>query len=302
MPYPTADRNLEVYLREINRTPLLTPREEKDLVFMLRGEYGAVREISHYSTKTREGVYRLPTQDEARNRLTSANLRLVVSIAKHYTGRGLDLLDLIGEGNQGLIKAVDRFKPEADCRFSTYATWWIKQAIKRALIEQVKTVRIPGYMIEIISQWRGAVKELLVERDASPTPEQIVHRINENKLERYEERVEKNPDKKHKEPLLLDMDRIPSILDALKTLNRVDNQTYLGQIEKPDELIEARDNGEAFAPAEWSMESEEVEKLLCHLSERDAEIIRMRYGLKGYDAMTLKNIGEAVNCKIRRVL
>ncbi len=300
MGYPKDDRSLKIYLGEIGRTPLLTPIEEKDLAYMIAGRHDRVSDISDYAVKT-GSVYRTPTPEEATERLTKSNLRLVVSIAKRYTGKGLELMDLIEEGNQGLLKAVDRFRPKADCRFSTYATWWVKQAIKRALMDQVKTIRTPAYMVEIVNHWRAAEKELLAERDVLPTPEEIVIRMNKGRLERYTERVEKKPDKKHKEPQLLDIDNIPSILGALKTMRSVDNQTYIGQIQNPGELIEAPDNYQASDFANRSMDSEEVERLLNELSKRDAEILRMRYGLNGYEPTTLKDIGEKVNLSRERI-
>ncbi|MCA8960480.1 MAG: sigma-70 family RNA polymerase sigma factor, partial [Planctomycetes bacterium] len=136
---------LETYFRDINRYPLLTKEEERELAVQVQA--GDV---------------------EARDKLTRSNLRLVVSIAKNYVDRGLSLLDLIEEGNLGLLKAVERFDPAEECRFSTYATWWIKQSIKRALIDTVKAVRIPSYMVETISKWKKAAATLAIKLGRPP--------------------------------------------------------------------------------------------------------------------------------------
>ena len=136
---------LEAYFREINEIDLLTPEQEIELAHRIRAG-----------------------DPEAREHMTTANLRLVVSIAKYYVDRGLALQDLIEEGNIGLIKAVERFDPAAGCRFSTYATWWIKQAIKRALIDTVKTVRIPSYMVELINKWKNASSNLTAKLGRKP--------------------------------------------------------------------------------------------------------------------------------------
>src|SRR6266581_7330842 len=141
---------LETYLREINETPLLNAEEEKRL------------------------AYRIEDGDsEARDRMVRANLRLVVNIARSYTGKGLGLQDLIEEGNLGLLRAVEGFDPTMNTRFSTYASYWIKQSIKRALINSAKTIRIPAYMVELLSKWRRASARLTEELGRSPTPEEV---------------------------------------------------------------------------------------------------------------------------------
>ncbi len=298
MVYSRNDPTLEAYLREINRTPLLTPIEEKDLAYMIAGRHDRVSRISDYCVKTDGGVYRPPTEDEARGRLTTANLRLVVSIAKHFTGRGLELLDLIAEGNQGLMRAVEKFNPKADCRFSTYATWWIKQAIKRALTDQVGAVRIPSYMAEIISEWRSAEREL-TGKGKTPLPKEIVDKINENRLDRYEEREEKNPGK-NKEPDLLGLENIAPISTGLRAYRANGKAVYIGDLETRD-FIEDTGGSESLDLASVNIDREQIESLLSHLSKRDAEIIRMRYGLNGYESMTLKSTGEAVNLSRERI-
>ncbi len=141
---------LETYLREINETPLLSPEEEQQLAIAIgQGDV------------------------EARDRMVRANLRLVVNIARGYTGKGLGLQDLIEEGNLGLLRAVEGFDPAMGTRFSTYASYWIKQSIKRALINSAKTIRIPAYMVELLSKWRRASTRLAEELGRTPTPEEV---------------------------------------------------------------------------------------------------------------------------------
>src|SRR4051812_49448215 len=141
---------LETYLREINETPLLIADEEKQLAYRIE-----------------EG------DSEARDRMVRANLRLVVNIARSYSGKGLGLQDLIEEGNLGLLRAVEGFDPAMGTRFSTYASYWIKQSIKRALINTGKTIRIPAYMVELLSKWRRATARLTEELGRTPTPEEV---------------------------------------------------------------------------------------------------------------------------------
>ncbi|MGQ9591267.1 MAG: sigma-70 family RNA polymerase sigma factor [Planctomycetota bacterium] len=245
---------LETYFKEINRIKLLTPEEEKQLA--RRVQAGDV---------------------EARERMIKANLRLVVSIAKNYVERGLSLLDLIEEGNLGLLKAVERFDPDADCRFSTYATWWIKQSIKRALIDTVKTVRIPSYMVELISKWKSVTSELNVKLGRQPTFDEVAEAL-----------------------------RIPAAnLGIIKTAIRASNSSSQTiSIENMWTLSEVLEDKDAKQPADILLEEYEVEtiqKLLASIDERDAKILRMRYGLDSGDPMTLKEIGEKVNLSRERV-
>src|ERR671925_1843857 len=147
---PSVQSPLETYLREINETALLTADEEKQLAYRIE-----------------EG------DSEARDRMVRANLRLVVNIARGYTGKGLGLQDLIEEGNLGLLRAVEGFDPTMNTRFSTYASYWIKQSIKRALVNTAKTIRIPAYMVELLAKWRRATAKLTEELGRSPTPEEV---------------------------------------------------------------------------------------------------------------------------------
>src|SRR5881392_3474455 len=149
-PGDSLQSPLETYLQEINETPLLNADQEKSL------------------------AYRIETGDhEARDQMVRANLRLVVNIARGYTGKGLALQDLIEEGNLGLLRAVEGFDPTMNTRFSTYASYWIKQSIKRALVNTAKTIRIPAYMVELLSKWRRASARLTEELGRTPTPEEV---------------------------------------------------------------------------------------------------------------------------------
>src|SRR5687767_8712812 len=152
---PSVQSPLETYLREINATPLLTADQEKTL------------------------AYRIEDGDSAaRDQMVRANLRLVVNIARGYAGKGLSLQDLIEEGNLGLLRAVEGFDPSMNTRFSTYASYWIKQSIKRALVNTAKTIRIPAYMVELLAKWRRATNKLQDELDRAPTHEEVARYLN----------------------------------------------------------------------------------------------------------------------------
>src|SRR5262245_58994646 len=151
---PSVQSPLETYLPETNETPLLSADEEKQLA----------RDIEKGNS-------------EARDRMVRANLRLVVNIARSYTGKGLGLQDLIEEGNLGLLRAVEGFDPDMNTRFSTYASYWIKQSIKRALVNTAKTIRIPAYMVELLSKWRRATAKLQDELKRTPTPEEVAREL-----------------------------------------------------------------------------------------------------------------------------
>src|ERR1700730_5706104 len=155
LPSEAVQSPLETYLREINETPLLNAEEEKELAYRIEAGDG-----------------------EARDRMVRANLRLVVNIARNYTGKGLGLQDLIAEGNLGLLRAVEAFDPSMNTRFSTYASYWIKQSIKRTLINTAKTIRIPAYMFELLSKWRQATARLQEEMGRPPTLEEVAQSMN----------------------------------------------------------------------------------------------------------------------------
>ncbi|MCI0652226.1 MAG: RNA polymerase sigma factor RpoD/SigA [Planctomycetes bacterium] len=245
---------LETYFRDINRYPLLTAAEEKEL-----------------AKKVRSG------DTAARERMAKSNLRLVVSIAKNYVDRGLSLLDLIEEGNLGLLKAVERFDPAENCRFSTYATWWIKQAIKRALIDTVKAVRIPSYMVEIISKWKKAAAALAVELGRPPMFHEIAERME------------------------IPLENTSIIATAIHASNSANQTISIENMWTLSDILEDKSQQSPHQLLSQNLDVEMVEGLLSQIDDRDARILRMRYGLDTGDPMTLKEIGERVKLSRERV-
>lgn len=246
---------LEAYLREINETPLLTPEEEKEL-----------------ARRVAQG------DPEARDRMVRANLRLVVNIARNYTGKGLSLQDLIEEGNLGLLRAVEGFNPDMNTRFSTYASYWIRQSIKRALINSAKSIRIPAYMIELLSKWRKARTELEERLGRTPTAEEIAKHLGipRRKLSIIKQAIE--------------------VYDAMAQNEQTDEDGVpLGDV-ITDEHTRTPD--EELADADVLQQALE---LLDKLDEREAMVIKMRYGLGDYEPRTLKEVGEALGLTRERV-
>ena len=245
---------IETYFKDINRIALLTGDEEKSLARKIQKGDQAAREL-----------------------MIKANLRLVVSIAKNYVDRGLSLMDLIEEGNLGLLKAVGRFNPDAGCRFSTYATWWIKQSIKRALIDTVKTVRIPSYMVEIISKWKNTASNLSIKLGRQPTIEEIA------------------------EVMEIPLENLGIIKTAIRASNSSSQTISLENMWTLSEILEDKNVKQPHQILVDDSETELIEKLLGLIEVRDARILRMRYGLDNGDPMTLKEIGERVNLSRERV-
>lgn len=245
---------LETYLREINVTALLTAKEEQVLA----------RAIAQGDAP-------------ARDRMVRANLRLVVNIARGYTGKGLGLQDLIEEGNLGLLRAVEGFDPDMGTRFSTYASYWIKQAIKRALINSAKTIRIPAYMVELLSKWRRANARLADELSRTPTPEEIA-------------RVLGLPKKK-----------LPIIKKAIRIYN---STPQTDQADAGWSLGEMIMDERVKSPEDELLEHDvlkHVMEMLEIMDPREATVLRMRFGLNDTEAHTLKEIGEQLGLTRERV-
>lgn len=249
-----AQSPLETYLREINETALLTADDEQELA--ARIAQGDVM---------------------ARDRMVRANLRLVVNIARGYTGKGLGLQDLIEEGNLGLLRAVEGFDPTVGTRFSTYASYWIKQSIKRALINSAKTIRIPAYMVELLSKWRRATARLSEELGRTPTNEEVA-------------RVLGLPKKK-----------LPIIRKAIRINNSTpqsdqsDSGWSLGEMVVDDRLK---------APDEEMLDHDILKhamELLGDLEEREATVLKLRFGLGDTEPKTLKEIGAELGLTRERV-
>jgi RNA polymerase primary sigma factor len=245
---------LETYLREINETALLTADQEKDLA----------RQIGDGNT-------------EARDQMVRANLRLVVNIARGYTGKGLALQDLIEEGNLGLLRAVEGFDPTMNTRFSTYASYWIKQSIKRALVNTAKTIRIPAYMVELLAKWRRATNKLNDELGRPPTHEEVAKYMG------------------------LPKKKLNIIKKAIRVYNAAPQSDQGEQGWSIDEMLQ---DSRCKTPDTEMVETDDLKHvmvLLEKMDKREATVLRMRFGLDDEEPKTLKEIGECLGLTRERV-
>ena len=245
---------VRMYLKEIGVVPLLTNEEEQELAVLV--EQGDL---------------------EAKQRLAEANLRLVVSIAKRYVGRGMQFLDLIQEGNMGLMKAVDKFDYTKGFKFSTYATWWIRQAITRAIADQARTIRIPVHMVETINKLVREQRNLLQELGQDPTPEQIA------------ERMDMTPDK------VREILKIAQEPVSLETPIGEEDDSHLGDFIE-DEVIEN--------PVDYTTRivlREQLDEVLDTLTDREENVLRLRFGLDDGKMRTLEDVGKVFNVTRERI-
>jgi RNA polymerase primary sigma factor len=249
------DQGLDTYLADINEVPLLTPEQEIEL-----------------SKRVQRGDL------EAREHMIRANLRLVVSIAKKYVNRGLSFLDLIEEGNIGLMKAVEKFDHRAGCRFSTYATWWIKQGIRRSLVNTVRTVRVPSYMSEIVSRWKATAMELNYRLGRPATTGEIAEEL---------ELPENNWD--------VVRDTVLANSQPMQSMNHEDGAAA---------FADAIEDTRTRSPEDQllsTIELDRMKELLERLDTREARILRLRFGLGNGEPMTLKAIGKRFGLTRERV-
>ncbi|WP_322409053.1 RNA polymerase sigma factor [Microbacterium invictum] len=278
----TADP-VKDYLKQIGKVPLLNAAEEVELAMRIEAGLFAEEKLSHMSAAEKASQLGLDLQwvardgQRAKSHLLGANLRLVVSLAKRYTGRGMQFLDLIQEGNLGLIRAVEKFDYTKGFKFSTYATWWIRQAITRAMADQARTIRIPVHMVEVINKLARVQRQMLQDLGREPTPEEL-----SRELDMTPEKVIE-VQKYGREPI------------SLHTPLGEDGDSEFG------DLIE---DTEAVVPADavgFTMLQRQLESLLDSLSEREAGVIRMRFGLGDGQPKTLDQIGDTFGVTRERI-
>ena len=250
----SIDDPVRMYLREIGKIPLLTYDEELDLAKKI-----------------------LTGDEEAKQKLAESNLRLVVSIAKKYVGRGMLFLDLIQEGNMGLIKAVEKFDYTKGYKFSTYATWWIRQAITRAITDQARTIRIPVHMVETINKLIRTSRHLLQKNGREPTPEEIA--------EEMEIPVEK----------VMEIQKIAQDPVSLETPIGEEDDSHLGDFIQDDDSPAPQDS------AAYTMLKEQLNDVMGTLTSREAKVLRLRFGLEDGKARTLEEVGKEFNVTRERI-
>ncbi|MFD2630852.1 MULTISPECIES: RNA polymerase sigma factor RpoD [Oceanobacillus] len=245
---------VRMYLKEIGRVDLLSAAEEIDLATRIEND-----------------------EDEAKRRLAEANLRLVVSIAKRYVGRGMLFLDLIQEGNMGLMKAVEKFDYRKGFKFSTYATWWIRQAITRAIADQARTIRIPVHMVETINKLIRVQRQLLQDLGREPTPEEIG------------EEMELSPDK------VRDILKIAQEPVSLETPIGEEDDSHLGDFIEDQEAVSPSDH------AAYELLKEQLEDVLDTLTDREENVLRLRFGLDDGRTRTLEEVGKVFGVTRERI-
>jgi RNA polymerase primary sigma factor len=243
-----SDDSVRLYLREIGKIPLLNAEEELELAHRV-----------------------IAGDKKAKDKMAEANMRLVVSIAKRYSGRGLDFLDLIQEGNTGLLRAVEKFDPDKGFKFSTYATWWIRQAITRAIADQARTIRIPVHMVETINKLLRTQRRMTQELNREPTIEELA-----KELDMEPEKVE----------YVIKIKQDISSLDAGVGRDGDEEDSVLGDFIEDEDTVSPEDS------ATNQLLKEQVNDVLSSLSDREQKIVRMRFGLDNGKSHTLEEVGQ----------
>ena len=252
-----SDDSVRLYLREIGKIPLLSNEEEVDLAYrIVKGE------------------------KKAKDKMVEANMRVVVSIAKRYSGRGLDFLDLIQEGNTGLLRAVEKFDPDKGFKFSTYATWWIRQAITRAIADQARTIRIPVHMVETINKVLRATRKLTNELNREPTVEEIAKEMG------------MEPEKID---YVMKIKQDIASLDATVGRDGDDEDSVLGDFIEDEGRVSPEDAAAA------QMLKEQIAEILSSLSEREQKVVKLRFGIGGGRPHTLEEVGAEFSVTRERI-
>jgi RNA polymerase primary sigma factor len=278
---PTSDP-VRMYLKEIGKVPLLTAEEEVDLAKRIEAGLFASEKVATTTKKVADKLRRELEAIErdgqiAKRKLVEANLRLVVSIAKRYVGRGMLFLDLIQEGNLGLIRAVEKFDYTKGYKFSTYATWWIRQAITRAIADQARTIRIPVHMVETINKLIRIQRQLLQDLGREPTPEEIAHEMD------------------------LSPEKVREILKVSQ--EPVSLETPIGE-EEDSHLGDFIEDSDAVVPidaASFILLQEQLDSVLHTLSEREKKVIQLRFGLTDGHPRTLEEVGREFGVTRERI-
>ena len=283
---------VRMYLKEIGKVPLLSAEEEIELaknmeagavakekiaILKSREENATEEELAEIKEEIKNLQKDLDAGDEAKKRLAEANLRLVVSIAKRYVGRGMLFLDLIQEGNLGLIKAVEKFDYRKGYKFSTYATWWIRQAITRAIADQARTIRIPVHMVETINKLIRVSRQLLQELGREPSPEEIAAEMN-------------MPVELVREILKISQEPV-----SLETPIGEEEDSHLGDFIQDDNVPVPAD------AAAFTLLKEQLEEVLGTLTEREQKVLTLRFGLEDGRARTLEEVGKEFNVTRERI-
>jgi len=275
-----ADDTISLYLKEMARVPLLTPEQEKELAQQLESGRTARRRLArdgHDPEETERLERAIEQGEEARQHLIKANTRLVVSIAKRYLGHGVPFLDLIQEGNLGLMKAIEKFDYRRGHRLSTYATWWIRQSITRALAEQGRTIRVPVHMSDRIRKLYRVARELEQELGRQPSPEEIAEEIE------------------------LEPEKVQWILRASR--RPISLERPVGE-EDDNELRDFIEDEKVLAPSEAAYQhllAETMDEVLHTLSPREARILRLRFGIQDGHSYTLEEVGQKFGLTRERI-